>query len=165
MTVTVALLRKDFTEFANTTTYPEADVAFWLNVASQLLNQDRWGAPAAVDQPNSLYDLGQELFAAHNLAIEARAKAEAVNGAPPGTTTGPVSSKSVDKVSIAYAVDGAIEPNAGHWNLTIYGTRYARMVQMVGAGGIQLGVGYDPTGLGGDAYSGPWPYQYPNPSG
>lgn len=168
MTVTAASLRADFTEFADTSLYPEPVVNFWLNVASQLMNKDRWGAPAPVTTPptaNTLYDIGQELFAAHNLVLEARAMAEAANGAPPGTTTGPVSGKSVDKVSISYAVEGAIEPDAGHWNLTIYGTRYARLVKMIGAGGIQLGVPVCNGDAIVGAYAGPWSYNYPSQNG
>ena len=41
-------------------------------------------------------------------------------------------------MNISYDTTAAMEPDAGHWNLTIYGVRYVRLVNMVGAGGMQL---------------------------
>ena len=160
MSVTNATFRVDFPAFADSTRYPSGLIDFWLNVASQLLNQDRWGPPATYGQPNSFYDIGQELFVAHNCSIERKAMDEAANGAPPGVSTGPVASKSVDKVSINYSPSDALEPDAGHWNLTVYGTRFAQLMKMAGAGPFQVGIGaaYDPLS-GAQAWAGPpfWP--------
>ena len=93
-------------------------------------------------------DVAAELFAAHNLTLEVRAQAESKNGGIPGQQVGPVNSKSVDKVSIGYDTGSGIEADAGHWNLSIYGTRFIRLAKMFGAGPIQIGIGVTPTGTG-----------------
>jgi hypothetical protein len=142
----------DFSEFSDPTKYPASGFYYWYNVAVLLFNQSRW------------YDLlttGMELFIAHNLALEVRAQADAANGAPPGMITGVINSKSVDKVSIGYDAAGGIEAGAGHWNLTIYGTRLVRLMIMFGAGPVQIGMGYAPP-LNGPAWPGPWTGTFPN---
>lgn len=144
MTITVQQFRADFPEFGSTSTFPNSGIQFWLDFSYNFLNASRWG--------KSL-DIGAELFAAHNLAIEAKAQAAASAGGIPGEQTGPVNSKSVDKVSIGYDTGAGIQPDAGHWNLTVYGTRFIRMVRMFGAGPIQVGSFASPsTGM---AWSGP----------
>ncbi len=145
MAVTVQQLRADFPEFASTTTFPNSTLTFWLNLAYSLLNAQRWG--------NQL-DVGAELFAAHNIVIEARAQAASASGGIPGEQVGPMNSKSVDKVSIGYDTSSGIQPDAGHWNMTVYGTRFIRLVRMFGAGPLQIGVGVAPAYSGG-AWPGP----------
>lgn len=145
MTIDVATFRANFPEFGSSTTYPNAQVQFWLNTAYNFVNADRWGSST---------DLGAQLYAAHNMALEARAQAEAAAGGIPGQTTGPVSSKSVDKVSVGYDTGAATEKDAGHWNNTIYGTRFFRFAKLFGAGPIQVSaVQYDP--LNGPGWPGP----------
>jgi hypothetical protein len=139
MTVSVAQFRADFPEFGSTDIFPASQVTFWLNLASLLINPNRWG---------KVLDAGTELFVAHNLAIEARAQAEAAGGGIPGGQVGPMNSKSVDKVSIGYDTSAGIEAGAGHWNLTTYGTRFIRLAKMFGAGPVQIGVGVVPNGNG-----------------
>lgn len=143
--LTPAQLRTDFPEFASTVVYPTSQVTFWITLAYKLLNAQRWG---------NVLDQGVELFVAHNLAIEARAQADAAKGGIPGQQVGPVSSKSVDKVSMGYDTGSGIEPGAGHWNLTIYGTRFVRLMRMFGAGPVQVGIGAVPVGSG-QAWPGP----------
>lgn len=126
MTVTVAKFRGDFTEFADPTKYPDALVTFWLTVAGNLITNT---------QLDNMTDLLVELFIAHNIALEGKAVEDSSVGNIPGLSTGPVSSVSVDKVSESYAAEGALEEKAGHWNLTVYGTRYIRVIRMFGAGG------------------------------
>lgn len=132
MAVTAASLRANFTEFINTDVYPDADVNFWLATAALLINAGRWG---------NMLDMGTQLFVAHNLVLEAKAKATAANGAPPGVSDGPIAAKSIDKVSVNYASAEALEENAGHWNLTIFGTRFIKLARMCGMGPIQVGAG------------------------
>ncbi len=145
MTITVAQFRADFSEFGSSVTFPNSAVQYWLNFAYNFMNAARWG---------SSLDMGAELFAAHNLALEARTQAEAKAGGIPGAQVGPINSKSVDKVSIAYDTAAGAEPDAGHWNTTIYGTRYIKLAKMMGAGGLQLGIGsVDP--INGPGWSGP----------
>lgn len=130
MTVTVAQFRLDFPAFADTTVYPDTAFAFWYAIALRLMNAALWA---------SLLDVGSELFVAHHLALEARSEAAANAGGIPGESVGPLNSKSVDKVSMGYDTSAGIELEAGHWNLTIYGTRYIRLVRMVGIGCVQIG--------------------------
>lgn len=132
MTITVAQFRTDFPEFADVTVYPDATFTLWYGVATKLLNADRWG---------TLLDIGSELYVAHQLVLEARAFAEASAGAVPGSSVGPINSKSVDKVSIGYDTSSGTESDVGHWNLTIYGTRFIRLAKMMGMGPVQIGVG------------------------
>jgi hypothetical protein len=145
MTVTAASFVTDYPEFSDPTKYPTSAINYWLNLSVLLFNAPRWF---------DLLDVGTELFIAHNLALEVRAQADAANGAPPGMITGVINSKSVDKVSIGYDTAGGIEAGAGHWNLTIYGTRLIKLTKMVGAGPIQIGIGCTPS-YSGSAWSGP----------
>ena len=148
MAVTPTSFRADFPAFVDATNYPDSAITFWTTVALQFLNAERW---------DTAIDIGTELFVAHNLVLEFQANTAAGNGAAPGLSQGMISSKSVDKVSISYDTGSAAELDAGHWNLTIYGQRYVRMARMMGAGGIQLGIGYDPNF---SAASGAWPGPY-----
>jgi len=131
MAATVTQLRTNFPEFASVTAFPEDQVAYWLTVASLMLTPAaaRWG---------NVFDLGQQLFACHNLAIERGAQKSGAAGAVPGINAGPISAKTVDKVSVSYDTQAGIEVDGGHWNLTIYGTRFLRLARMIGSGGIQL---------------------------
>lgn len=138
-TATPATFRVHYPEFSVTGTYPDAQVQFWLDFAYSMLNASRWGRQL---------DLGAELYAAHNLAIEARAQATAANGGIPGEAVGVLNSKSVDKVSAGYDIGSATEQGAGNWNLTIYGTRFIRLAKMFGAGPVQVGIGVAPPGSG-----------------
>lgn len=153
MTVTVAKFRADFTAFARDDSFPNSEITFWLDIAYQLLNAQRW---------STLLDFGAELFVAHNLALELKTKREGENGASPGGTVGPINNKSVDKVTVGYDTASGVELEAGHWNLTIYGTRFIRMARMMGAGPVQVGAG-SPDGVGAGAYAGPWTFLFPNP--
>ena len=130
MTVTVSTFRADFTEFKDTVKYTDPDVGYYLRLALMMLvNPLRWG---------TMYDNGVELFMAHNLVLEAQAKNSAKTGAVPGVQTGVVSGKNVGPVGINYDAAAGLEPNAGHWNLTTYGTRFLNLARMVGSGGFQV---------------------------
>lgn len=125
----IATFRGDYPEFGDVTAYPDSGVTYWLALGNTLLNASRWA---------DLLPIGLELFIAHNLVLERQAqKTAAVEGAP-GVTTGPVASKTVDKVTITYDVEAGIEKDAGHWNLTQYGARFIQLARMAGSGGIQL---------------------------
>lgn len=150
MTVTVKTFRGAFTEFADPARFPDAMLSYWLDIASKLVNTDRWG---------NLSDNGVSMFAAHNATLERRAMDEADLGGIPGMSTGIVNNKSVDKVSVGYDTQGGVELDAGHWNLTIYGTRYIRLARQMGMGPVQVGIG---CGGGPGAWSGPWTGNFPN---
>lgn len=146
MAITVAQFRADFPEFSSSTTFPTAQIQFWLNAAYNFVNAAVWGDST---------DMGAELFTAHNVALEARAQQEAANGGVPGQQTGPINSKSVDKVSVGYDTGAGTEENGGHWNLTVYGTRFLRFAKLFGAVPLQVGIGYAPA-LTGPAWPGPF---------
>lgn len=152
---TPAEFRVNFPEFASTTVYPDSQLTFWFAVAELLLSVTRWG--------DALRSLGMQLFVAHNMVLEQQAQQQAAKGNLPGWQTGAVNSKQVDKVHIGYESSGAMLPDAGHWNLTTYGTRYLYLVNMIGAGPVQIGAGplCTPAGFG-EAWSGPWPWNFPN---
>lgn len=122
--------RADFAEFGNEIAFPDLAIANWLNLAILMLNADRWGAAI---------DVGLELFTAHNLVLEAKASKAVASGGIPGMSTGPVSSQGAGDVSVSYDVGAGLEDDAGHWNLTVYGTRFIRMARMMGAGPVQIG--------------------------
>lgn len=122
----LASFRADFPEFAAS---PDPRVNFWLVIASKMLNVDRWG---------DLIDHGQELFVAHHLALDSENAAAAALGGAVGQNTGPLSSQSVDKVSEAFDTGASSIADAGHWNLTTYGTQFYALWRMMGVGGIQL---------------------------
>jgi hypothetical protein len=129
VTVTVDSFRVDFPEFADTTAYPNGGVQYWLTLAGLLLNAQRFG---------TVLDTATELFVAHNLVLERQAQKAAAAGGAPGINTGPVSSKTVGPVTQAYDTQAGIEEDAGHWNLTTFGTRFMSLVKMFGAGPIQV---------------------------
>ncbi|MGN5479517.1 DUF4054 domain-containing protein [Cupriavidus basilensis] len=125
----VAQFRKDFPEFADTTRYPDSQVSFWLNVSVSMVNPQRWG---------ELTDLGIELCTAHNLVLGAKDVQAAAVGGILGQASGPLASKSVDKVSASYDTGAATIDDAGAWNLTGYGVRYLTLARLMGAGGLQF---------------------------
>lgn len=144
--MTPAQFRTDYPEFADTTQYTDSSINYWINVAGLLLNAQRWG--------NAL-DLGTELFIAHHIAIETLNQQTAGVGGIPGLSKGAVSAESVDKVSLSYDVNSTIELNAGHWNLTTFGTRFIHLARMMGAGPVQIGA--CGGGLAGSVNGGAWP--------
>jgi hypothetical protein len=128
MSLTPAQFRLDFPEFSNPIQFQDSLITFWINNAANLINTCRW---------DTLATLGTELLVAHNLVLSARDQASAVAGVP-GEMTGPVSAKAVDKVSVSFDTNAAALPNAGDYNLTVYGVRFLRLARMIGSGGTQL---------------------------
>lgn len=120
-----------FPEFANTTSYPTSRINFWMDTGRKLLSNQRW-----IDA--DLLDEGLELFTAHHIVLAQQNTKSAASGAAPGTNTGSVTSKSVDKVSVSYDTNASLVMGAGHWNLTTYGIQFIMMAKMVGAGGVQI---------------------------
>lgn len=121
--------RQDFPEFADTTQYTESAVNLWLTLGGKTLDPDRWC---------DYLDIGLELFTAHNLSLAAGNQLAAMAGGAPGQVKGPVTSKSVDKVSVGYDSGAATLQDGGFFNLTTYGIQFLQFARMVGTGGIQL---------------------------
>lgn len=137
MTITPTQMRTDFTEFASTSRYPDSLLQFWLNWSYLMLNTSRF-------KPQATLDMAAELFAAHNVSVERTAMDQAAIASAAGTgmvgfNSGPVNSKSVDKVSVGFDPSVVTDPDAGFWNLTIYGARLWQLIKMFGAGPVQIG--------------------------
>ncbi|RKT94327.1 UNVERIFIED_ORG: uncharacterized protein DUF4054 [Pantoea allii] len=126
---TVGQFRTDFPEFSSDTLYPDPQVQFRLNLADIQLDQNRLG---------SLFPYMVELFVAHYLTLQAGDNRSAALGRAGGSSSGIVSSKSVDKVSVSYDNSSTLNPAAGFWNNTRYGAEFYQTICMFGAGGRQL---------------------------
>lgn len=124
-----AQFRKDFPAFADTARYPESQLDFWSGVAETMVNQNKWG---------SMYATGIKLYVAHEITLSAQDFKAASFGGVPGQQSGPVNTKTVGSATIGFDTQGAIEKNAGWWNLTTYGKQFFRLMRMFGAGPIQL---------------------------
>ena len=106
-------------------------IEFWLGWAPTLINPNRW---------TDKVDLGTSLFVAHNIAIAARNMKAAAAGGAPGMLSGPLQSKAVGAVSATYDTMAGTEPGAGWYALTSYGNQLFGMMQIIGMGGLQIGV-------------------------
>lgn len=126
---TIASFRQDFPEFLSSQQYTDAQINFWMTLGLKMLNTDVWG---------ELLDHGLELFTAHHMTMAQQNAASTANGAAPGQSTGIVSGKTVDKVSVTYDTSAGILENAAHYNLTTYGTQFIYLARLLGAGGIQI---------------------------
>jgi len=126
---TVEQFRTDFPQFNNSTLYPDTQVQFRLNLADIQLDQNRLGR---------LFPYLVELFVAHYLTLQAGDNRSAALGRAGGSSSGIVSSKSVDKVSVSYDNASTLNPDAGFWNNTRYGAEFYQTICMFGAGGRQL---------------------------
>lgn len=125
MAVTAASFRVMFPEFTDTTKFPTAQIDAWLAEAPNQLNASRLGRS---------YDLAVMLFVAHNIVLSARGVASASGSGVPGQATGPVTSKTVDKVSVSYDTGATALGRAGAWNATSYGQRLYTLLRACGAG-------------------------------
>lgn len=131
MTVTAQQFRVDFPEFANPDQYRTTDINLYLNILNPSVDPFRWG---------QFTNLGIELWTAHFLVLDAVDRRTATAGGIPGQLSGLVSTKTVGGVSISYINIADTEKNGGSWNLTLYGRRWFRLSQMVGAGpGVTVG--------------------------
>lgn len=125
----IPAFRAAFPEFSSTTNYPDSMITFWSTIGEAMILECRW---------DTMKPFGVQLFTAHNLVL-ARANVEASNaGGLPGQTSGPTNSKTVGSASISYDTQGALETNAGHWNMTSYGKQFIHLARMFGAGAYQI---------------------------
>ena len=147
MTITPTQFRLDFPEFSDQTVYPDSGLNYWINLAYLLLPANRW---------RNVLDVGAELFAAHNLTLEAQAQVAAAKGHPAGTIVGALASQSVSKVSVSYDTSTGIDPSAGHWKLTTFGLRFFELMRMAGAGGLYVAPNGIQGALNGPAWNGPF---------
>jgi hypothetical protein len=141
--LTIGAFRQDYPEFTNDVDYPDASLTYWLNIATMMLNANRW---------DENLNMGLELFMAHHLVLEKMSRDTAKVGGWPGLNKGAISGETTNAGSVSYDTNSVIEADAGHWNYTIYGTRFIHLVRMFGAGPIQIGPG---CGSATGAWSGP----------
>ena len=134
--------RADLPEFSDITAFQDSTITYWMNLGLLMLNQSRWGVPGeGGTNPRTEFDIGLEMFVAHNVALEAAAINQSTVGGVPGIAQGPIASKGAGDVSISYNSEASIELDAGHWNNTVYGQRFIRLARMYGAGCLQISGG------------------------
>lgn len=159
---TAADIVADFPEFGpnaqGVSIFATSAINYWITVAGYTLsNSARWG---------DLFYLGAELFVCHNLVVEAWA----AQGSPasqqliPGLAKGAIAAKSAGDVSISYNNAVVMDPAAQHWNLSVFGLRFWKLIQMVGMGPIQVGPQGCAEPNSGPAWEGPWAFNLPNPN-
>lgn len=124
--------RTDFPQFADETKYPTSMIQARLSLADMLMNESRFG--------EDIFPYVVELFVAHYMALYAADMRGAAVGAAGGANSGVASSKSVDKVSVSYDTGTTLNPDAGFWNNTRYGSEFWEYLMIFGAGAIQLGM-------------------------
>lgn len=152
--ITYAGFTTDFPEFA---TAPQGQFNFYLQFASLMLTAP-WGQAAPAGQPYTLYDIGTELFIAHNLALESLNAIAASAGGTPGLIPGVVSETVTGQVTVNYDVAASTELDAGHWNMTTYGTRFVQMLRLIGAAPSQISPAGPCIPNNGPAWVGPAPW-------
>lgn len=154
MAVTVTQFRANFPEFTSTSVYSDSMINMWMMWAATFLSQRRW---------RQALDLGVQLYVAHQIVMQGLSTAEGGNGAPPGMTVGPISSKTVGELTIAYDTALGADAEDGPWSSTRYGTMFVKLARQMGSGPIQTPPGRVPAGQFpgvflpmGVPWSGPW---------
>jgi hypothetical protein len=143
----VPTFRSYFTAFGDAAVYPDATVQWWLDQGAVLLDPELWC---------DIYQLGQGLWAAHELAKFQMATLAGANN--PSGIGGIVQSKAVNGVSVSYDTSIGTEDGAGQYNLTIYGRQFYHRVKLIGMGPIQIGAASCPPPGSGGAWVGPPPW-------
>jgi hypothetical protein len=143
--LTVGQFRINFPAFKDTVRFTDEEVQYWIDQAysppnsTAAINQYRWG---------QFYQLGLQLWVAHNLAVQdmmyQRAGMPGMGGGSTGfismplTGSGVASSKSVDGVSLSYDNQIGMEKDAGWWGSTPWGNQFLYYLRMAGSAPIQL---------------------------
>ncbi len=126
---TVAQFRTDFPQFSDDTRFPNAQIQFRLNLADRQISQQG---------KESLYAYMVELYIAHYLYLWDKDRRSSALGGAGGANNGVINSKSVDKVSMGYDTGATLNPDAGFWNNSRYGSELYEQIIQFGAGGRQL---------------------------
>lgn len=127
--LTVESFRDAFPAFT-TALYPDAAVASRLALAARFFSAPMWDDPDVRKHVMGLYT-------AHHLEVLG-SKASGGGGSGGGASAGLVSSKSVDGASVSFDTATGSWDGAGFWNLTPYGRELWYLMQVYGAGAIQL---------------------------
>lgn len=124
--------RQTFPQFSNATTYPDIPIQMRLNLVDAMMSESRFGT--------DVFPYVACLFVAHYLALSVADNRSAATGGAGGVNTGIMTAKSVDKVSASYDTSNTLNPDAGFWNNTRYGSEFWEYLMIFGAGAIQLGI-------------------------
>lgn len=124
-----AAFRSEFPEFADTAAYPNAQLDFWATLAEKQLRINIW---------DDTRDFAVKLYVAHEVTLARQNFQAAQVGGSPGQSSGIANSKTVGSVSASYDAASQTEKDAGWWNRTTYGQQLWRLIQIFGAGCIQL---------------------------
>lgn len=132
--LSVETFRAAFPAFSDPTLYPSEQIDFWINQA--LINPpiNRW-------RIGQFYDQAILFWIAHNLTLERYVANMSIAGQP-AMGVGVPASKSVNGVSLSYDTGISADPQAGPYNLTIYGQRFWMYLKMAGAAGSEVPTGY-----------------------
>jgi len=102
-----------------------------INLADVLLSESRFG--------EAIFPCVVGLYVAHYLYLYAADMRGVAVGTSGGSNSGVQTSKSVDKVSVSYDASATLDPNAGFWNNSRYGSEFWEYLMIFGTGAIQLG--------------------------
>lgn len=119
--------RAVYPEFADPGRYPNARVEHELRIAQARVSETRWG---------ELYSHGVFLHVAHALLLRNAASQAAQSGG--AGVSGPITSKSISKVSVSYDTSSVTLEDAGNYNTTVYGREFWLLAKQFGMGGMQL---------------------------
>ena len=117
MSVDPASFKIRFKEFA---CEPDAQIQVFIDDSIVILNEAFWAIK---------YDLGVSYLTAHFLALSKRSEAGSTTSVP---TSGPISSKSVDGVSVSYASYNVQDVDESFYMSTPYGQRYLQLRSNLG---------------------------------
>jgi len=129
MSFNVGAFRTSFPEFSSAIVYPDPMITMWAGLAERQVRSCVW---------KDSVTLGQSLYVAHELTIQAQSIKAASVGGVPGTSGGIANSKTVGSVSVGYDTTSTAEKDAGWWNQTTYGKQFIRLARIFGAGCVQL---------------------------
>jgi hypothetical protein len=129
MSVTPQSFRSTFGEFADPQAYTDAAITIWINNAVALLDECRWG---------TMLDYGTMLYVAHVLVVRRRSALASAVGGVPGEVKGPLTSRTVDKVSTSFDSQAVTFDAAGFYNSTTYGLELWQLMLQFGAGPLQV---------------------------
>jgi len=117
MAITTILFKARFPEFDSV---DDARIQLFLDDAALVMDVETWG---------DVYDLGQAYLAAHYLSLAGKSSAGSA-----GAISGPITSRTVDGVSVSYGGTPSIasNQNANYYNLTQYGQRYMVLLKNLG---------------------------------
>jgi hypothetical protein len=125
----IGTFRQVFTEFSDTSKYPDDAIEFWAAVAELQVLETVW---------KNLRTQGVMLYVAHELVLASQNVSASKVGGTPGLSGGIPNTKTVGSVTVGYDSQNTSEKDAGWWNLTTYGKQFIRLARIFGAGAIQL---------------------------